>query len=299
MKSRTPSGSTSTISVDYLRTIFSPSKAKISEKSTLKVNQPYHQRLQNSPSTDYISKSTVTVKATKTRRHRNNTVEEDTDQWLASKQTSLDESDNFYTPPATPRRSKRAITPAMNAKTTNSQSIKQYLNMPLKQNDHSAMDPGSTSVKQPNLQADEHLTDMEGIQESETVQTLDLQTVMSMFTKLNNRLQTIEDTQKAQAQRKCDHSTEQVTQQVSQLSEDLTHCKEEIKMLKRENFILDRAAKLTLRSLNDVTERLEKLELTHNRRMASISGLYVYSKKKDELVQEIEYFIRSELGTEC
>ena len=82
------------------------------------------------------------------------------------------------------------------------------------------------------------------------------------------------------------------------LKKELTKCKSEVRELRRDNFILDRAAKTTAVMMKDVLDRLSKLEITNHKRMVTISGLFIQSEKKRDMVAELEYFILQEIGVD-
>ena len=284
-KARTPSGNVISVNFGDIRNLFSPERyqvkeVKVSEKAAyLKINHPLRQRLRNSRSTKHISKQGESIKVerrpqkpvylcvTPTRSRSVTDIEE------------LQEADNYFTPPATPSREKINIKETM-AQSQTSKTLHSYLKEPSASNQQSVTESEATAT-------DHFDQPMEGSQE--TVTALNLTTVMGMFQKINERLGAIE-----KKDRQIPHQPHD-GKEVSEMQKQIDLQKDEIKYLKRENFLLDRAAKITISHMNDLTERVAKLELNINKKMIIISGLFIYADNKQDNIKEVQAFFEYEL----
>ena len=243
-KTRTPSGSEFSFNFGDVRTIFSPERYRnLSESnSQAKIAHPYYTRM-NATCSEITNRTSV-------KAVNNQCKAKSVNQPSKSKQTIIEEegeNDGFYTPPATPVRSKKGVNSPKILK-KGSKTIADYLNQkpgPKKNtnNEEEAMD----QHQQPTMKGQE-----------DQVKALDLPTVMTMFGRIEQRLKTIEEKQNEPTHQQCSEQC-QNSKQVSQLQEDLANCKCEIKSLKRENFLLDRAAKLTLSMVNTLNEKMDRL----------------------------------------
>ena len=111
-----------------------------------------------------------------------------------------------------------------------------------------------------------------------------------MFQRLENRLGKIEATQQK------DLRTDVTDDKVSKMETEIQKQKDELKELHLKNQQMVCVNKLQNKSIEDLTKRIEKLEVFNAKKTVSISGLHVYSKYKDEIGMEIQDFFQSQLG---
>ena len=312
-KARTPSGTPILINFRDIRTLFSKDACQVSEKSLpLKVIQPYHQRLRNSPriakntscSIEHNIKTVASANAKTTVSSRVSTRSKKQGLLNLGKQTtpskdiafeweSDSEVDNFYTPPATP---KVRNNKARNLNST--RAITKYLNPKTMESSQSASSNFSQETRPKTVPSPEEGMETNSSQD-ESVKTLDLPTVMEMLTNINQRLQTIESNQKLAAQ-----PQPELTKRIEKLErskvnidqEEVSALKQEVKELKRDNFILDRAAKMLNNTVCELNQRLSKIELNNNKKIVAITGLYLYGTKRNERIEEVQSFFETELG---
>ena len=121
---------------------------------------------------------------------------------------------------------------------------------------------------------------------------VNLNTVVGMFQRLEQRLDGLEANKCSQQH---NGACEQHLMEVSDVKKSVEQCEQEIRELRRENFILDRAAKNTACLMSEITDRLEKLEIQNHKKMIAISGLHVYGERKLDMMEEVQYFLESEI----
>ena len=280
-KGRTPSGNVISVNFGDIRNLFSPDRYCVKQNGSkkaacLKVNQPLKQRLRNTKSRSSEDQGKQMGIAKKVKKQDIKT----TPKRISANNIAFEESDRdfYFTPPATPIRMIKAAEP-IDATSKEQTTIK------------GAAENTISAVANPLLKSEQPINlerDMEI--EQETVKSLDLPVVMEMFRKINERLSVIE----GQTGTTQPHP-EQVTQ-VSDLQETVIQQQEEIKKLKRENFLLDRASKVNYMKMEDLSDRIARLELTANKKMVAISGLYIYCQKKEDVIKEVEAFFDYELS---
>ena len=305
-KSRTPSGNTISVKIGDIRTIFSPDRYQVCEKEFLKINHPYQQRLRNSSSrssglnrsSDHTGKPGVTsIRAVKT-NNKTQTVSaiKDTSKSASGNRVIEEEADNYFTPPATPIRKLRQLRSSSQSNSPD-QRITKFLNR-LGMSDDTAFRSlqSTTELIEENTSGTSEVENMETNAPVEEIMTMDLPTVLAMFKRIEDRLSKIENKDyTCNTENKNVEQRLKLLEQQSDNGEQVSALKHEIKLLKRENFLLDRAAKMSLTTIDQLVERVSKLELNNSRKTVSINGLYVYSDKKEEIVKEIEAFIEYEL----
>ena len=298
-KSRTPSGNVISVNIGDIRTIFSPEKFKISELShlKLKVGQPSHQRLRNSCSSDRTLRSSCSTRVLITTKKQNSEKSRHNSTPHSMIKEVNEEGDNFYTPPATPVRATRSQrNTGVNATSKQTESITKYLSRPKAPQN---MSSSPAAILCPGTNTEPNDEERMEITQQEDISTMNLTTIMQMFKRIEDRLQKIEQKDNQQP---CREDAKKLTEieatakkDNEQTAEQVSSLKDEIKLLKRENFLLDRAAKMSIMTINNLSDRMAKLELNNSKKTIAISGLYIYGEKKEECVNEIEAFIEYEL----
>ena len=190
-------------------------------------------------------------------------------------------------PPATPLRGSRR-----DQSIPRSKPITAYLS-------HKKMPDDTENAMQPQLQNADNTTLKKTIQPTEAKamdepKAINVVTVMEMFKTINSRLDVIEAKQDEQSGAIQNPENSEILK--LDYDSKVSALQEQVKNLRRENFVLDRVAKMSLQTISDLNNRVAKLELNVSRKTVSISGLIVYSKNKDEIVREVEYFFESELN---
>ena len=320
LKSRTPSGTTISNSFGDLRSIFSPEGFKTGEQlrqlssstSSLVINQPW------SPSKDDLTgtgvESAISGARNKGWFSQLARCESDPNPICLSvnkqKTATIDTEDFYFTPPATPVAKKRKTkekSPSPRIKA--SESIIKFVK-PIKmiesgmdQTTNTSPKKMDTNISSPNAQPSNPIADPTSCSQSmttsqhEEVKTLSLQSVMSMFKRLEGRIISVEEqvatnnsTQQTQI------SDEQPKQRFEELIAELEVCKTEIDTLRRRNYLMKCANKVAFNSIDELSKRVNNLEMDKTRRMVSIHGLYIYHEKKDEVSMEVEVFLCEQVG---
>ena len=137
-------------------------------------------------------------------------------------------------------------------------------------------------------------TDMEIMDTStnnqeEEATAVSLKTVMAMFHKLEERMMQME-------QRKPSPGKPDEKNEVRLLKKELEAKNDEISHLKQQTSQMQRASRLAYSTIDSLTKRMSMLETNANKRMISISGLFIHSQKKDEIGMEIGIFFESQMG---
>ena len=296
-KGRTPSGTELSNNFGHLRTIFSPEAVKISELSENKITEPLNtsetlvkekhaQHVQPPPqlneqqttqSGNQYIKAIAIAKAQRIKNKQQKKRQLSASAKSTQAENSIHplsdcEGDNYFTPPATPIRKKRIISSMATSK-----PITDYLSPTAKE----------TTLDENRQQEEQDMETQE--KPTENITALSLETVMAMFHQLEQRMTNVEagkethPVQNEQLEQLKELKTSEILK-VSQMQSQIDKCLGEIKDLRKENFILDRAARRSNMLINDLVERLEKLEMNNYRKMITISGLYIYGENKADRV---------------
>ena len=200
-KIRTPSGSTINVKIGDIRAIFSPDRYKACEKSDAKdikgkITQPLRQRLRSTRISEFETKTSVVVRTSKNRTSHQRNVNKHQlfeDEKLSSQQTrhkrGCSESDtkDYFTPPGTPK-VQQALKRSKGTPVRHSHY--NLRNTPHKSQEivkmqQSGQEPEAAHISQ-------EVDNME-TSDSEQIKTMNIEMVMGMFKRLENRLDQIEE----------------------------------------------------------------------------------------------------------
>ena len=286
-KLRTPSGNQINVKFGDIRAIFSPDRYKVSDKANsqdTKITQPLKQRLRSSSHlTDSPVKTSSIVQTVKRKGRQSSNQNKDQlfdlehlEEVINTKRGCSDsEIDCYFTPPGTPK----IVKPVKRSKTEKMEdtAIKE-----------------SESIQQQHL-LEKEATDMDvetTPQNSDVnaVKSLNLEMVMAMFKRLENRLDKFESTDQKAEQQQTNEGANQVSPQIIQQYEA------EIKNLKKRNYLVERTNKIAYCAIQDLTKRVSQIELNNTKKAITINGLHIYSEKKEETGKEIADFLEEELA---
>ena len=297
--------------VKQLRAIFSPDKFVVSEQAKsafkdIKVIQPAKQRLRCARMSDFKTAVSTIVKVTKGKhptcgldlRDQNSQQTADFEfstESVEQTQTPQFNEESFFTPPVTPARRKRKLkSPSPSPKASKSQpTLINYINTTRAE---------SASNDDMNCQAENNKMETEHNEGStnqykmkeQKVEALDLQTVMGMFRRLEEKMNSFENRRDSVVP----ENNQQDNSKVSALENKLTKCQDELEMLKRKCFLMKCANKMAFGAIDELSKKVNNLELNNNKKTVAIHGLYLKSEKKEAMGREIEYFICNEVGVE-
>ena len=114
-----------------------------------------------------------------------------------------------------------------------------------------------------------------------------------MFKRLEDRLNSIENSNKVTHPQQQETTTTE--DQVSQYDARLLQYQQEIKSLKLKNYQMQCANRMAYCAMENITKKMSKLEISNNRKMITISGLFTYGEKKEDVGKEIQDFFETEL----
>ena len=272
-KPRTPSGQMLEQSVSKLRTIFSPgnqNKNSCAASSPL-CSQTIHELTCQISEKELPLTGQHALLNIEKNKHRLTTA--DQNKFKASNDSEI-EVDNFFTPPATPLR------PSVNC---NKRSKKAMAHKSCKDQDYSSNEnlyPISSELKK-----------MIEAHDGDTKQTLDIGVVYAMFKKLetnfNDRMAQWEELHQQQVMDTDDGETDSITPENESQLQSLT---KQVKDLKLSTKAIKAATHKIYESSLQSEERISKLEMNNNKKLAVLTGFYANGKKID-VIQSIERFI--------
>ena len=297
IKPRTPSGSILNNPVSKLRTIFSPEDKKIHEVPSIacdKVIKDNSQREHHSGTDNQSSVETPTKRLSASvypsskgrvfaRRVKTNCVN----------CTSDSETENFVTPPATPKLWKR---------NTNNNFTGPYCDENRSNEKQYPINPSASEMaSNTDMPITEEVQQLMQKFSEEGKTTMDIALVHSMFKRLeenfNKKLESIESRLNPATDTDDDSQAgwEGADQDRMELDSDVEALSANMDKLRIKNKTLKSAAhKLFDNSLVN-TDRIQKLELNSYKKMAILSGLYTTGTKL-EVIEQIEQFIFTELN---
>ena len=282
---RTPSGNILTNQVQSVRVFFSPTdstKCVKEKKSLLTVKQTVHHA--NSRSHDQplnqvllgaLNNCVEGAQPYPTKQTACVNYHDQTDQSVkqTGKKRKLRNSDDSNTEEKSGKSAKEDLTLAM--KNQNKQSEEMETEDQLHQEYLSAAADNSSINQEDFLKK----YSLDG-----TAQAIDVRTVLAMFQKLEES--------KAQASK--ESVVAEVNEAMKEYEHRIQHLEEELKNVSRKAKLTEDILQYNRQVMNDITKRLDSLELANARRAAILTG-YRFSSKKGDRMRQISDFLYKEL----